>query len=122
MQNFRVSEYICGLVCTLHEILVTVCINCDFRQVNLATIQYMVVKICDFAVDDCLLQGTLHLTVECAFKVDNVKYPLVLLYLQETSWGMCVTGHMTVLNRLVDYLIARIKKHKSKLRKSLKVY
>ena len=72
----------CGSVCTLLEILVTVCINCEFRPVDVATIHYMVVKICDFAIDNCLLLGTLH------FKVDNVKYPLILLdllYLQETS-------------------------------------
>ena len=78
----------CGSVCTLLEFLVTVCINCEFRQVDLATIYYMVVKICDFPIDDCLLLGTSHLTVVCAFEVDIVKYPLVLLdllYLQETS-------------------------------------
>ena len=65
-----------------------VCINYEFRQVDLATIHYMVVKICDFAIDDCLLLGTLNFMIVCAFKVDNVKYPLVLLdllYLEETS-------------------------------------
>ena len=84
----RYSVRMCGSVCTLEEILVTVCIDCDFRQVDLVAIHYMVVKICDFVVDDCLLLGTLHFTVVCAFKVDNVKYPLVLLdllYLEETS-------------------------------------
>ena len=61
----------------------------------------------------------------CAFEVDDVKYPLVLLdllYLQETSRGMSVTGHTTILNRHVNDLLATINKHKSKLRKSFKVY
>ena len=115
----------CGSVCTLHEILVTVCINCDFRQVDLAAIHYVVVKTCDFAVDDCLLLGTLHFTVLCAFEVDNVKYLLVLLdvlYLQETSRGMSVTGHMTILSGHVNDLLATTNNHKSKLGKSFKVY
>ena len=83
----------CGLVCTLHEILVTVCNNCDFTQVDVAAIHYMVVKICDFAVHNCLLLGILHFTVVCAFEVNNLNILWVLLdllYLQKIKAEGCL--------------------------------
>ena len=76
LMHFRVFVNMCGSVCTLHVILVTVWIDCDFRQVDLVAIHYMVVKICDFVVDVTLYSSMCLQGRQCTIFSDSPWFAL----------------------------------------------